>query len=114
MALPASSLKWLTLLVCSNELVRSGLPKTACMIDAMSRMASRRLSGSQGVAAHVLAVLNSCVLALFEFCHVHNAKQHMRRLDAQPLQAVCLLLKSPKENYIALGWVDGWLCFARL
>jgi predicted transposase YbfD/YdcC len=52
----------------------------------------------KGVAPHVLAVLNSFVLALFDFCHVSNAKQHMRFLDAQPLQAVHLLLKSLKEN----------------
>ena len=85
------------------------------MIDAMSRMARRRPARvRKGVAIHVLAVLNSCVLALFDVCHVHNTKQHMRRLDAQPLQAACLLLKSLKENYIALGWVDRWLCFARL
>jgi hypothetical protein len=38
------------------------------------------------------------VLALFDFCNVSNAKQHMRLLDAQPLQAVRLLLKSLQEN----------------
>jgi predicted transposase YbfD/YdcC len=52
----------------------------------------------KGGAPHVLAVLNSFVLALFDFCHVHNVKQHMRRLDAQPLQAVRLLLTSLQEN----------------
>src|SRR5215831_3887204 len=45
----------------------------------------------KGSAPHALAVLNSFVLALFDFCHVSNAKQYMRRLDAQPLQAVRLL-----------------------
>jgi predicted transposase YbfD/YdcC len=52
----------------------------------------------KGVAPHALAVLNSFVLALFDFCNVSNAKQHMRLLDAQPLQAVRLLLKSLQEN----------------
>ena len=52
----------------------------------------------KGVAPHTLAVLNSFVLALFDFCHVSNAKQYMRRLNARPLQAVRLLLKSLNEN----------------
>jgi hypothetical protein len=34
------------------------------------------------------------VLALFDFCTVSNVKQQMRCLDAHPLQAVRLLLKS--------------------
>ena len=52
----------------------------------------------KGAAPHTLAVLNSFVLALFDFCNVSNAKQHMRLFDAQPLQAVRLLLTSLKEN----------------
>ncbi len=52
----------------------------------------------KGAAPHTLAVLNSFVLALFDVCHVSNAKQCMRRFDAQPLQAVRLLLKSLVEN----------------
>jgi len=52
----------------------------------------------KGAAPHVLAVLNSFVLALFDWCQVTNAKQFMRRLDACPLQAVQLLLKSLSEN----------------
>jgi predicted transposase YbfD/YdcC len=52
----------------------------------------------KGSAPHVLAVLNSFVLALFDFCAVSNVKQQMRRLDACPLQAVRLLLTSLLEN----------------
>ena len=52
----------------------------------------------KGAAPHALAVLNSFVLALFDFCGVTNAKQQMRYLDAQPLRAVQLLLKSLAEN----------------
>lgn len=52
----------------------------------------------KGSAPHVLAVLNSFVLALFDFCQVSNAKQFMRCLDAHPLQAARLLLKSLGEN----------------
>ena len=52
----------------------------------------------KGAAPHVLAVLNSFVLALFDFCQVSNAKQYMRSLDAHPLQAARLLLKSLEEN----------------
>ena len=52
----------------------------------------------KGAAPHTLAVLNSFVLALFDFCHVSNAKQQMRRFDALPLQAVRLLLSSLTEN----------------
>jgi predicted transposase YbfD/YdcC len=48
----------------------------------------------KGSAPHVLAVLNSCVLALFDWCQVSNVKQQMRALDAQPLLAVRLLLGS--------------------
>ena len=51
----------------------------------------------KGSPPHALAVLNSFVLALFDFWGVTNAKQHMRRLDSQPLQVVRLLLKSLKE-----------------
>lgn len=52
----------------------------------------------KGAAPHVLAVLNSFVLALFDWCHVTNVKQHMRCMDAYPLQAVHLLLKSLEKN----------------
>ena len=52
----------------------------------------------KGATPHKLAVLNSFVLALFDFCQVSNAKQQMRRFDAQPLQAVRLLLRSLMEN----------------
>ncbi len=52
----------------------------------------------KGSAPHALAVLNSFVLALFDFCRVSNAKQQMRRLDARPLEAVRLLVKSLREN----------------
>lgn len=52
----------------------------------------------KGAAPHVLAVLNSFVLALFDFCGVTNAKQQMRRLDSQPLLAAQLLLKSLAEE----------------
>lgn len=52
----------------------------------------------KGTAPHALAVLNSFVLALFDFCGVTNAKQQMRRLNAQPLLAAQLLLKSLREN----------------
>jgi predicted transposase YbfD/YdcC len=52
----------------------------------------------KGSAPHVLAVLNSFVLALFDFCQVSNAKQYMRSLDAHPLSAARLLLKSLEEN----------------
>ena len=48
----------------------------------------------KGSAPHVLAVLNSFVLALFDFCQVSNAKQHMRYVDAYPFQAAHLLLTS--------------------
>jgi hypothetical protein len=48
----------------------------------------------KGSAPHALAVLNSFVLALFDLCGVTNAKQYMRRLDAQPLLAARLLLAS--------------------
>jgi predicted transposase YbfD/YdcC len=52
----------------------------------------------KGSAPHALAALNSFVLALFDFCAVTNAKQHMGYLDAQPLHAIRLLLKSLGEN----------------
>ena len=52
----------------------------------------------KGSAPHALAVLNSFVLALFDFCGITNVKQQMRCLDAHPLQAVRLLLKSLEEN----------------
>ncbi|GHO63032.1 hypothetical protein KSC_019240 [Ktedonobacter sp. SOSP1-52] len=46
----------------------------------------------KGSTPHTLAVLNSFVLALFDFCQVSNAKQQMRRFDAQPLQAVSFIM----------------------
>ena len=52
----------------------------------------------KGSAPHALAVLNSFVLALFDFSGVENVKRHMRYLDAQPLRAARLLLKSLAEN----------------
>ena len=52
----------------------------------------------KGSAPHVLAVLNSFVLALFDFCQVPNVKQHMRCLDAHPLQAIQLLLTSLEKH----------------
>lgn len=52
----------------------------------------------KGSAPHLLAVLNSFVLALFDCCGVANAKQYMRRLDAQSRLAVQLLLKSLAEK----------------
>jgi predicted transposase YbfD/YdcC len=52
----------------------------------------------KGSAPHALAVLNSFVLALFDFFAVGNARQHMRYLDAQPLRAVQLLLTSLGEH----------------
>ncbi len=57
----------------------------------------------KGSAPHALAVLNSFVLALFDFFGVENAKRHMRYLDAQPLRAVQLLLTSLGENEKALA-----------
>ena len=52
----------------------------------------------KGRAPHALAVLNSCVLALFDSCGVTNVKQQMRRMDAQALLAAQLLLKSLVEK----------------
>ncbi len=52
----------------------------------------------KGAAPHALAVLNSFVLALFDCCGVTNARQYMRCLDAQPLLAAQLLLKSLAEK----------------
>jgi hypothetical protein len=52
----------------------------------------------KGSAPHALAVLNSFVLALFDFYGIAHVKQQMRRLDAQPLQAVRLLVKSLEQN----------------
>jgi predicted transposase YbfD/YdcC len=52
----------------------------------------------KGAAPHVLAVLNSFVLALLDWCQITNVKQLMRCMDAHPLQAVRLLLKSLEEN----------------
>ena len=52
----------------------------------------------KGSAPHALAALHSFVLALFDFCQVPNVKQHMRCLDASPLQAARLLLRSLEEH----------------
>lgn len=52
----------------------------------------------KGSAPHVLAVLNSFVLALCDYAGVTNLKQHMRRVNAQPLLAVQLLTKSLAQN----------------
>jgi hypothetical protein len=56
----------------------------------------------KGSAPHALAVLNSFLLSLFNFCEVSNVKQFMRQLDAFSLQAVSLLTRSLLENEIAL------------
>ncbi len=52
----------------------------------------------KGSAPHALAVLNSFVLALFDYWGVTNVKQQMRRVEAQPLLAAQLLLKSLVEK----------------
>jgi predicted transposase YbfD/YdcC len=49
---------------------------------------------SKGEASRVLAVLNSFLLALLDFLGVTNVPKQMRIFDAQPLQAVRLLLGS--------------------
>jgi predicted transposase YbfD/YdcC len=48
----------------------------------------------KGEAPRVLAVLNSCLLALLDFVGVSNVPSQMRTFDAYPLQAVRLLLGS--------------------
>lgn len=48
----------------------------------------------KGAVPLVLAVLNNVVLAVFDFLGVGNVPQQMRRLDAQPAQAVRLVLGS--------------------
>src|SRR5260221_4362017 len=48
----------------------------------------------KGNAPRVLAVLNSFLLALLDFLGVTNVPQQMRLFDAQPWQAVRLLLGS--------------------
>jgi hypothetical protein len=48
----------------------------------------------KGTAPQVVAALNNLVLAVFDFLGVRNVKEQMRRLDAQPQRAVCLLLGS--------------------
>jgi len=48
----------------------------------------------KGEAPRVLAVLNSCLLALLDFVGVSNVPSQMRTFDAHPLQAVRLLLGS--------------------
>jgi|SRR5579871_680307 len=48
----------------------------------------------KGSAPHALAVLNSFLLALFDFFDVTNSKQSMRFFDAHPLQALRLLFQS--------------------
>lgn len=52
----------------------------------------------KGAAPQALAVLHSFLLALFDCCGVATVKQEMRRLDAQPLLAAQLLLKSLVQN----------------
>ncbi len=49
----------------------------------------------KGDAPRVLAVLNSFLLALMDFLGVSNVPKQMRIFDAQPFQAVRLLLGSP-------------------
>lgn len=49
----------------------------------------------KGAAPRVLAVFNSFVLGLLDFCHVTNVPQRMRFFDAQPWLALRLLLRSP-------------------
>jgi hypothetical protein len=61
----------------------------------------------KGTAPHALAVLNSFVLALFDFCGMTNTTQYMRHFDAQPLRAVHLLLTSLAENEKALHASQG-------
>jgi predicted transposase YbfD/YdcC len=48
----------------------------------------------KGEAPRVLAVLNSCLLALLDFLGVSNVPSQMRTFDAHPLLAVRLLLGS--------------------
>jgi hypothetical protein len=48
----------------------------------------------QGDVPRVLAVLNSFLLAVLDFLGVSNVPRQMRIFDAQPLQAVRLLLSS--------------------
>ena len=50
----------------------------------------------KGSAPHVLAILNSFVLALFDFCHVSNVKQHMRHLMLAPFR--------PSVSCLRLCW----------
>lgn len=49
----------------------------------------------KGAAPRVLAVLNSFVLGLLDFCGVTNVPQRLRLFDAQPWLALRLLLGSP-------------------
>lgn len=48
----------------------------------------------KGEAPLVLAALNNVLLALFDFLGIANVPRQMRRLDAQPAQAVRLILGS--------------------
>ena len=48
----------------------------------------------KGEAPRVLAVLNSCLLALLDFLGVSNVPRQMRIFDARTWQAVRLLLSS--------------------
>jgi hypothetical protein len=48
----------------------------------------------KGEAPRVLAVLNSCLLALLDFVGVTKVPSQMRTFDAHPLLAVRLLLGS--------------------
>jgi len=52
----------------------------------------------KGRAPHALAVLNSFLLALFDFFGVTNSKQSMRFFDAHPLHALRLFFQSLLKN----------------
>jgi hypothetical protein len=60
------------------------------MTVAMALLPCDACQVRKGAAPHVLAV--------FDVCKISNAKQYMRSLDAHPLQAARLLLKSLEEN----------------
>jgi hypothetical protein len=48
----------------------------------------------KGSAPRLLAILNSFLLAMLDFVQVSNVPKQQRQFDAQPLQAVRLLLGS--------------------
>jgi hypothetical protein len=53
----------------------------------------------KGCAPRVLAVLNSFLLALFDWLSVRNVASQMRLFDAQPFLALSLLIRPlVKEN----------------